>query len=200
MPARGCHGALLELVDAVAVRRIDAALDDADQQIALRAIDQRAGRVGKRRRLRRVIRRRIEGDQLVVLVGDRRIQRVAHAVIHRQARGRPPRVLRVELEAVEAQVQIDVALGLGVGARRCRSRRHCRAGSSGTPWRRRSVATNANAALAAAGGVLVLLFEGREAAHLVGVLAALPREVVRDRVIDVLDAEQLVRAKQCSGR
>ena len=50
MPTRGCHAVLLELVDAVAVRRIDAALDDADEQVALRAIDQRAGGVGERRR------------------------------------------------------------------------------------------------------------------------------------------------------
>ena len=41
---------LLELVDAVTVRRVDAALDDADQQVAAGAIDQRAGRIRERRR------------------------------------------------------------------------------------------------------------------------------------------------------
>lgn len=41
------------------------------------------------------------------------------------------------------------------------------------------------------GGVLVLLLEGREAAELEGVRAALRREVVGDRVVAILNVEQL---------
>ena len=50
--------------------------------------------------------------------------------------------------------------------------------------------------MADAGGVLVFLFERHQPAEFEGVITVLPRKVVGQCVVDVLDAKQLVGAEQ----
>src|SRR3954468_15512549 len=107
---------LVERVDGVAERRILAGDDDPVQRIAGTGDDRRAGGVGTGRRLGRIEARRLEVGERVVRIGDRRIQRVADAVIDGDVGARLPRILREHLVAVEAEVYGDVALRLRVGA------------------------------------------------------------------------------------
>ncbi len=192
-PSARLDAVLLEGVDAVAVGRVDAALDDADEQVAGAAVDERAGGIGKLRRPRGVVERRVEGDQLVVGVGEGRVERVAHADVQRGVGAEAPRVLGVELETVEAQVQVDVAFRLGVGAGGAGA-----AGIAGKEGleRRGPVGRGdeLEIALAGAGRVLVLLLEAGQAPHLEGMTAALPGEVVGEGVVQVLNAVELRRA------